>query len=260
MRILACAFLLAGSICLCAQEEKEKDAPKQHVTTGLELTPPQKFTDVDIAKVRAHVESKEGDTVEVLWMITPSFDPPWKNFKWWEADEGRSVQFVVPNRKGFVQVVAFAVVKGKATSKTPAVTFVDIDYQGKDDEVKFKPLSKPKVEEAPKVKPKEAKAPKVDPKVKVNRLVLVLKDKENADITEMVIGNDLKNALFAKGIGASDYVYMREGDPDAKKYERFVKDAGGPPVVIYITPNGVRRSVQITKDTSAEDIAKGAGE
>jgi hypothetical protein len=244
---LTLALLLLGAAALAAQKPDEKP----HAVAGLELDAPQQRSRPGVVRVGAKVDAPEGAKVRIVWNVAARWDDPEAEFSHEVRDQGRSVQLVIPDCSGLVQVTAVAIVDGEPTDSRMAVTYV---------EMKYTPRGKaaPAKAGGPKAEQKAAPSAEEGPKVTAVYFVLDPID-DDVNLVAMIMSPGTRNKLKAAGL---EPLLFPAGSPSIAKANltKFVEDAGGTPVAIYATAEGkVRKVARLAADATAESIIQGAG-
>lgn len=241
------ATLCLSLFLFCAAVQAQKDVQKLHVVTGLELTEPQERTKPGIAKVTAKISAKDAKSVEIAWDVSAQFEDADIEFDYEIRDDGRTVQLVIPDSSGVIQVAAVAVVDGKLTDKRHAKTYVVVKYTPRGKTV-------PKVDSPP-PEAKQKAQPKVKTKGKVASIYIVANSvDDDANVTALLGSQGFKNKIKAADIKAH-YFSADSADVKALGLDRFVKDAGGTPCILYVTARDeVRKAVKLKPDATAESI------
>lgn len=253
MRTMLCVFVLLS----LTNSVYSQAGSKNWIVPGLELTEPFTRTKPGIAKVVAKVDTKDKTTkVVIKWKVRAQFEDSDVEFDYEPRDDGKSLQVVIPDSKGIIDVFAVAVVDGEPTEI--ACTTISVDYKAR---VQPAPQPQPSTP-IPNVLPKEntgkASNPKQEAKGKVTKVYLVRDlDESNADIKSLMDGRTLKNMFKEAGVEPELVIH------DSENYKKLGLDAAvkqvGAPCVIYTNErNEVVKSTKVTSNTTAKELVEGS--
>jgi hypothetical protein len=241
-------------IVCCAVPVALADGPSRPwIVPGLELSEPQVRTKPGFCKVTAKVKDK---ATKIKWKVRAQFEDSDVEFEWEPRDEGKAVQFTIPDSRGVVEVTAVAVIDGEPTDF--AETTVTVEYKPRQTKA-VKPKEEDK--DRPQVLPKEAE-PKDGKSGEKAKYVYYVHEKgePDPDAKALMNGQGLTNKLRAAGV---QVVKLEVGTAayQQSNVDRYVKDAGGAPCVLFVNAKLFiyKKGLKLTAETKADDIVKGAG-
>lgn len=246
MKVVALCLLLGLAAIGIAAE-----APSRPwVVPGLELPEPVKRERPGLVKMTAKVEAKTEQKVKVVFDVESVFEDADVTAEWEVREDGRTVQIVVPDSRGIINVTAVAVIDGEPTRFCKSS--IEVDYKPRVP-VRKGEKNAPEKQEAP----KQAKAKVTDVYVVMD----VHADQE--DVVARFSGVNFKNRLARIGVVGT---FVPADKIEAKKLRKYVEDAGGTPCLLYLVRGDkeeelkVRRGRKLDKATAVDEILKEVAE
>lgn len=224
--------------------------PKPWSVPGLTLSEPQVRTKPGFCKVTAKAT---GTKVKIKWRVRAQFEDSDVEFDYEVRDGGTSVQVVIPDSRGVIEVAALAVIDGEPTDFCE--TTVTVDYKPR------QPKEPPPVATA-RPPAKDGQKPEAAQGRAAVRYVFFVQagpEEPDPDVKALVNSVRLKNEL--KKLGVTPELVVADSDSYRKRgLADAVKRAGGAPCVVYVTEDWlVRKYAKLTAQTKPEDVLKEAG-